>query len=161
MIFRKQGYCSEILKQRRDKAVLFLPSVEYLCFMLQACLRKGLAYIFLPQSAPMNWIYLIIAIISEVVATSALKASEGFTRLNLSIVVVIGYGFAFYCLSLTLRTIPVGIAYAVWSGVGVVLISLAGWIFYRQPLDTAALIGIALITAGVIVLNVFSKSAAH
>ena len=109
----------------------------------------------------MNWIYLVIAIISEVVATSALKASEGFTRLNLSIVVVIGYCLAFYFLSLTLRTIPVGIAYAVWSGVGVVLISLAGWFIYRQPLDTAALIGIALITAGVIVLNVFSKSAAH
>ena len=109
----------------------------------------------------MNWIYLVIAIISEVVATSALKASEGFTRLNLSIVVVIGYCMAFYFLSLTLRTIPVGIAYAVWSGAGVVLISLAGWLIYRQPLDTAALIGIALITAGVIVLNVFSKSAAH
>ncbi len=109
----------------------------------------------------MNWIYLIIAIISEVVATSALKASEGFTRLSWSIVVVAGYGLAFFFLSLTLRTIPVGIAYAVWSGVGVVLISLAGWIFYRQPLDTAAIVGIVLITAGVIVLNVFSKSAAH
>ncbi len=109
----------------------------------------------------MNWIYLVIAIISEVLATSALKASEGFTRMNLSIVVVIGYCLAFYFLSLTLRTIPVGIAYAVWSGVGVVLISLAGWLIYRQPLDTAALIGIALITAGVIVLNVFSKSASH
>ncbi len=109
----------------------------------------------------MNWFYLVIAIISEVVATSALKASEGFTRLNLSIVVVIGYCLAFYFLSLTLRTIPVGIAYAVWSGAGVVLISLSGWLIYRQPLDTAALVGIALITAGVIVFNVFSKSAAH
>lgn len=109
----------------------------------------------------MNWLYLVIAIVSEVLATSALKASDGFTRPYPSVVVVVGYGLAFYLLSLTLRTIPVGIAYAVWSGVGVVLISLVGWIMYGQRLDTAALIGIALITAGVIVLNLFSKSAAN
>lgn len=108
----------------------------------------------------MNWFYLAIAIISEVLATSALKASDGFTRLHPSIVVV-GYGLAFYFLSLTLRTIPVGIAYAVWSGIGVMLISLVGWIIYDQKLDTPAFIGITLIAAGVVVLNVFSKSVAH
>ena len=85
----------------------------------------------------MNWFYLAIAIVSEVLATSALKASEGFTRLYPSLVVVVGYGLAFYFLSLTLRTIPVGIAYAVWSGVGIVLISLAGWVIYDQRLDAA------------------------
>ncbi len=109
----------------------------------------------------MNWFYLAIAIVSEVLATSALKASDGFTRLYPSAVVLVGYGLAFYFLSLTLRTIPVGIAYAVWSGVGVILISLVGWIIYGQRLDTAAVVGIALITAGVIVLNAFSKSVPH
>ncbi len=109
----------------------------------------------------MNWIYLAVAIVSEVIATSALKSSEGFTKLYPSIVVVIGYGLAFYFLSLTLRTIPVGIAYAVWSGVGIVLVSLVGWIIYGQRLDAAAFAGIALIATGVVVLNVFSKSAAH
>ena len=109
----------------------------------------------------MNWFYLAIAIVSEVLATSALKASNGFTRLYPSIVVIVGYGLAFYFLSLTLRTIPVGVAYAVWSGVGIVLLSLIGWIVYGQRLDLAALIGIALIAAGIIVLNTFSQSAGH
>jgi small multidrug resistance pump len=109
----------------------------------------------------MNWLYLATAIVSEVFATSALKASEGFTRLYPSAVVVVGYALAFYFLSLTLRTIPVGVAYAVWSGVGIVLVSLVGWVVYDQRLDLAALIGIALIAAGVIVLNTLSKSAAH
>ena len=109
----------------------------------------------------MNWLYLAVAIVSEVIATSALKSSESFTKLYPSLVVVIGYGMAFYFLSMTLRTIPVGIAYAVWSGVGIVLVSLVGWIIYGQRLDAAAFAGIALIAAGVVVLNVFSKSAAH
>ncbi len=109
----------------------------------------------------MNWFYLAIAIVSEVLATSALKASDGFTRLYPSIVVIVGYGLAFYFLSLTLRTIPVGVAYAVWSGVGIVLLSLLGWIVYGQRLDLAALVGIALIAAGIIVLNTFSRSAGH
>jgi small multidrug resistance pump len=108
-----------------------------------------------------NWFFLAIAIVSEVIATSALKASNGFTRLAPSAVVVIGYCVAFYCLSLTLRTIPVGIAYAVWSGVGVVLISSVGWIVYGQRLDLAALVGMALIVAGIIVLNAFSRSVVH
>ena len=109
----------------------------------------------------MNWLFLGIAIVSEVIATSSLKASEGFTRLVPSVIVVLGYGTAFYCLSLTLRTIPVGIAYAVWSGVGVVLISIAGWVVYGQKLDLAAVAGIALISIGVVVLNAFSKSIPH
>jgi small multidrug resistance pump len=109
----------------------------------------------------MNWFYLAIAIVSEVLATSALKASDGFTRLYPSVLVAVGYGSAFYFLSLTLRTIPVGIAYAVWSGVGVMLISLVGWVIYGQRLDTAALVGIGLIAAGVVLLNTFSKSVAH
>ncbi len=109
----------------------------------------------------MNWIYLSIAIISEVLATSALKSSMGFSRLLPSTVVVVGYATAFYCLSLTLRTIPVGIIYAIWSGVGIVLISLAGIIVFGQKLDIAAMIGIALIAIGVIIINVFSKSVVH
>jgi len=109
----------------------------------------------------MNYAYLFAAILCEVVATSALKAAEGFTRLGPSLVVIVGYGLAFYCLSLTLRSIPVGIAYAIWSGVGIVLIALAGWLFYRQPLDGPAILGIALILAGVLVINLFSRTAGH
>jgi small multidrug resistance pump len=108
-----------------------------------------------------DWLFLSIAIVSEVVATSALKASDGFSRFWPSLVVVFGYGVAFYCLSLTLRSIPVGIVYAVWSGAGIVLIALIGWLGFGQRLDIPAMIGIGLIIAGVIVLNVVSKSAAH
>ncbi|HEY5803503.1 MAG TPA: multidrug efflux SMR transporter [Lysobacter sp.] len=101
------------------------------------------------------------AIAAEVVATSALKASEGFTRPGPSLVVAIGYGIAFYLLSLTLKTIPVGLAYAIWSGVGVVLIALIGWLVLKQPLDAAAMVGISLIVAGVLVIQLFSHSAPH
>ena len=107
------------------------------------------------------WLLLAIAILAEVIGTSALKASAGFSRLVPSAVVVAGYGTAFYFLSLTLRHIPVGIAYAVWSGAGTVLIALIGVIAYRQKLDPAAILGISLIVAGVLVLNLFSKSGAH
>lgn len=109
----------------------------------------------------MQWIYLGIAIVSEVIATSALKASDGFTRPWPAVVVVVGYVVAFYCLALTLRTLPVGIAYAVWSGVGIVLISLVGWLLFGQRLDAAALLGIALIAAGVLVINLWSSSVPH
>jgi len=102
-----------------------------------------------------------VAIVAEVIATSALKASDGFTRLWPSVVTVIGYGIAFFCLSLTLRTIPTGIAYAIWSGVGIVLISGVGWIWFRQALDLPAMIGLGLIVAGVVVVNVFSRSVTH
>jgi small multidrug resistance pump len=106
----------------------------------------------------MTWVFLVIAIVSEVVATSALKASDGFTRLYPSILVVVGYASAFYFLSLTLRTLPLGIAYAIWSGVGVIFISVLGWIIYGQKLDAAAFVGISLITAVVVVLKAFSNS---
>ena len=112
---------------------------------------------------PMNkaYIFLAVAIVSEVIATSFLKASNGFTRLVPSVVTVLGYGTSFYFLSLTLATVPTGIAYAIWSGVGIILISLIGWIVFKQTLDTPAILGITLIAAGVLVINVFSSSAAH
>jgi small multidrug resistance pump len=109
----------------------------------------------------MNWIYLALAIVSEVVATSALKASLGFTRLVPTLIVLCGYCASFYLLSLSLRTIPLGIAYAIWSGVGLVLVTVIGWLVYEQKLDVAALSGIAFIFLGVILLSVFSKSPAH
>ncbi len=109
----------------------------------------------------MNFLYLAIAIVSEVIGTSALKLSDGFTRLGPSLVVVAGYVSAFFFLSLTLRTIPVGVAYAIWSGVGVVLITLVAWLWMGQKLDLAGVIGIGLIVAGVVVLNVFSKATVH
>jgi small multidrug resistance pump len=108
-----------------------------------------------------QWIFLFIAIVSEVIATSALKATQDFTRPWPSVLVVVGYVSAFYFLSLTLRTIPVGIAYAIWSGVGVALIALVAWVLYGQTLDMPAFIGIALIVAGVAVLNLYSKAVPH
>jgi small multidrug resistance pump len=109
----------------------------------------------------MAYLYLAIAIVSEVVGTAALKASEEFTRLVPSLVVVVGYGSAFYFLTLTLRTIPVGIAYAVWAGVGIVLICAVSWVLYKQTLDWPAVIGIGLIAAGVVMINGFSGSINH
>lgn len=108
-----------------------------------------------------HWLFLIIAVIFEVVATSSLPATKGFTRLAPSLVVVAGYAAAFYFLSLTLRTIPVGIAYAIWSGLGVALVTVVGWLHYGQRLDPAGFVGIALIVTGVAVLNLFSKVTAH
>ena len=108
-----------------------------------------------------TYMYLAIAIMGEVIATSALKSSAGFSKLLPSIVVVAGYGTAFYFLSLTLRTMPIGIVYALWSGVGVALISVIGWLVFKQSMDLAAIIGITLIVLGVVVLNVFSKVSAH
>lgn len=107
------------------------------------------------------YLYLAVAIGAEVIATTALRAAQGFTVLLPSAVSVVGYVVAFYFLSLTLKTMPVGIAYAIWSGVGIVLVSLAGWLIYKQVLDAPALLGMGLIMAGVIVINLFSKTAAH
>jgi small multidrug resistance pump len=104
---------------------------------------------------------LAIAIVAEVIATSALRASEGFSRWLPAVVVVLGYGVAFYCLSLTLRSIPVGIVYAIWSGAGIVLITLVAVVLYRQVPDLPAIIGLGLIISGVVVLNLFSKMQAH
>ncbi|XXJ18991.1 DMT family transporter [Desulfovibrio caledoniensis] len=109
----------------------------------------------------MGYIYLALAIISEVVGTTALQSSHGFTRLGPSLVVIAGYGLAFYLLSLVLRTIPMGVAYAIWAGLGIVLIGLAGVVFHKQPLDLPAMLGMGLIVAGVAVINIFSKTVVH
>lgn len=109
----------------------------------------------------MGYLYLAIAIIAEVVATSALKATQEFTRLGPSIVVIAGYAIAFFCLTLVLRTIPVGIAYAVWAGLGIVLVTIVGAIVYRQIPDGPAILGMALIIAGVVTIHLFSKSIEH
>ncbi len=109
----------------------------------------------------LTYLYLALAIVAEVVATSALKGSESFTRLWPTLVMVAGYGVAFWFLSLTLRTMPTGIVYAIWSGVGIVLITAVSWIWFRQVLDAPAILGLALIIAGVLVINLFSASAPH
>jgi small multidrug resistance pump len=106
-------------------------------------------------------LFLLFAILSEIIATSSLKASNGFTKPLWVALVVAGYGSAFYCLSLALRQIPVGVAYAIWSGAGIVLISLIGYFFFREKLDAPALIGMLLILMGVFVIQVWSKAAAH
>ena len=108
-----------------------------------------------------SYALLVVAILSEVVGTSALKASDGFSRLAPSLVTVAAYAVAFYFLSLTLKVIPVGVAYAIWSGVGIILIALIGVFWFRQSLDLAAVVGLGLIIAGVIVVNVFSRSIGH
>ena len=109
----------------------------------------------------MGYLYLAVAIIAEVIATSALKASDEFSKLVPSVIVVVGYGVAFYCLSMVLKTIPVGVAYAVWSGLGIVLISIVGLVMFGQKLDLAAIVGMLLIVSGVVVMNVFSKTVGH
>ncbi|MES1988831.1 MAG: SMR family transporter [Pseudomonadota bacterium] len=108
-----------------------------------------------------HWLALAIAIIAEVIGTTALKASNEFTRLIPSLIVVVGYGTAFYFMSISMRVLPVGIMYAIWSGMGIVLISVLGWLVFRQTLDTPAVIGLAFIIAGVIIINVFSKTVGH
>lgn len=109
----------------------------------------------------MPYVYLAISIVAEVIATSALKASDGFTKLWPSVVVVVGYGVAFHFLALTLKTIPIGVAYAMWAGAGVTLVAIVGWLLFGQKLDLAAIIGMAMIVGGVVILQVFSKSAGH
>ncbi|SDK10303.1 small multidrug resistance pump [Billgrantia gudaonensis] len=108
-----------------------------------------------------TYFYLALAIAAEVVGTSALKASEGFTRPWPSLVVVIGYGLAFFLLSLVLRSLPVGIAYAIWAGLGIVLVTVAGVLIYGEMPDLPAVAGIAMIVGGVVVIQLFSKVAAH
>ena len=109
----------------------------------------------------MAYLYLAVAIVAEVVATSALKATAGFTRVWPSALVVAGYGTAFYCLSLCLRTMSVGVAYAVWSGLGVVLVTAVAAVVYREVPDGWAVLGMGLIVAGVLVLNLLSGSGGH
>ena len=106
----------------------------------------------------MGYVYLTLAVIAEVIGTSALKASDEFTRLGPTILVIAAYSIAFYLLTFVFRTIPVGVAYAIWSGIGVALISVIGVVLFRQSLDWPAVVGIALIVAGVATINLFSKS---
>ena len=108
-----------------------------------------------------SWLFLAVAILGEVVATSTLKSSEGFTKLVPSFVVLAGYGIAFYFLSLALKSIPVGIAYAVWAGLGIVLVTTIAWLFHGQRLDAWSFVGMGLIISGVAVLNLLSKVSAH
>lgn len=107
------------------------------------------------------WLWLVLAIVAEVIATTALKASDGFTRPGPILVLALFYGIAFFLLAQTLRVFPIGLAYAIWSGLGIVLISLVGWLWYGQTLDTAALAGLGLIVAGVLVVNLLSGSMGH
>ena len=109
----------------------------------------------------MNWVYLTLAIIGEVVGTSALKASEGFSKLLPSLLCAITFALAFYFLALAFRSIPVGVAYAIWSGIGIVLISIIGFFFFKQTLDLPALVGIGFILIGVIIINTLSDSVSH
>jgi len=109
----------------------------------------------------MPYLYLSIAIFAEVVATTALKATENFTHPLPSVVVVVGYGVAFYFLARCLAVLPVGIAYAIWSGLGVVLVTLLGVVIYRQRLDWPAVLGVGLIVAGVLVINLYSRTVVH
>lgn len=107
------------------------------------------------------YLFLLLAIVCEVIATSSLKLSNGFTNLIPSIITIAGYSASFYLLSITLKTLPVGIAYAIWSGIGIVLVSLIAWLLFKQTLDLAALIGMGLIMLGVVIINVFSSVSAH
>ena len=109
----------------------------------------------------MAFVYLALAIVAEVIGTSALKATEGFTRPGPTLIVVIGYGIAFYLLSLVLRTLPVGVAYAIWAGMGIVLVTLVELLVYGQRPDPPAVLGIALIVTGVVVIQLFSRVAVH
>lgn len=108
-----------------------------------------------------HWLILAVAIMAEVLGTSSLKASEGFTKPLPTLLVVVGFATAFYCLSISLKVIPVGVAYAVWAGAGIVLITLVAWLVFGQAMDWAALLGMALIIAGLFIMNVFSKAVVH
>ncbi|CAB1274401.1 DMT family transporter [Candidatus Nitrosacidococcus tergens] len=108
-----------------------------------------------------DWVYLGIAILSEVIAATALKESDNFSKPLFTTIVILGYLNAFYLFSLTLRTIPLGIAYAIWAGAGVVLVAISAWIIYGQKLDLAAIVGMGFIILGILVMNIFSKSIAH
>ena len=109
----------------------------------------------------MHYLWLIIAVVAETLGTTAVQASHQFTRLWPSVIVVVSYSVAFYFLSLSLKAIPVGVAYAIWAGLGVVLITLVGWLALGQKLDSAAVAGMGLIVAGVAVINLFSSAGGH
>ncbi len=109
----------------------------------------------------MTYVFLLLAILAEVVATSALKASDSFTKLGPTVLMIVGYGVAFYLMSIVMRALPTGVTYAIWAGLGVVLISLYGYFFANEKLDLAACIGMSFIVIGVVVINVFSTASPH
>lgn len=109
----------------------------------------------------MTYIFLIVAIVAEVIGTSAMAKSDGFTRIGPTLISVFAYGLAFYLLSIVMRTMPVGVVYAIWSGAGIVLVATAGWLLFGQRLDLAATVGMAMIVAGVLIINLLSKSVSH
>ncbi|MEM7588813.1 MAG: multidrug efflux SMR transporter [Myxococcota bacterium] len=106
-------------------------------------------------------IYLLVAVVTEVIATSCLKASDGFTKVQPSVFVIVGYSISFYCLSLALRVIPLGIAYAIWAGLGTVFIAIVGVVVYKHTPDVPAVAGMTLIVLGVVVIHLFSEAAVH
>ena len=110
---------------------------------------------------PLHYVYLVFAVIAETIGTTALQASQQFTRLGPSILVVIGYGLAFYLMALTLRHMPVGIVYAIWSGLGIFFIAVIGWLVFGQKLDLPAVLGLGFIMAGILIIHLFSKTSAH
>lgn len=126
--------------------------------VLTRTVEIGSAIASRPGNNMLAWIYLAGAIGCEIIATSALKAADGFTKPVPTAIVVLGYVASFYCLSVVLRSIPMGVAYAIWSGIGIVLISIVGFVVYKQRLDTPAFVGILLIIAGTLVINLLSKA---
>ena len=110
---------------------------------------------------PKHYLFLIVAVFAETIGTSSIQASQQFTRLWPSVLALISFGFAFYFLSLTLKFLPVGIMYALWSGLGIVFIAIIGWVYFGQKLDLAAVFGMTLILAGIVVINLFSATATH
>lgn len=110
---------------------------------------------------PIHYVYLLIAVITETIGTASMQASEQFTRFWPSVLLVVAYGVSFYFMSLTLKYMQVSVVYAIWSGLGIVLIGFFGWVVFKQSLDFAAIAGMALIVAGVVIINVFSNSATH
>lgn len=126
------------------------------------CMRVELFQSSFGRDLPMKTILIFFfAVLSEVTATTALKFSEGFTKLVPSVVVVVGYGLSFYLLSLSLKVIPLGTAYAMWSGIGIVLTVIAGLILWREPLDWTRGVGIFLIILGIVIINLFSRTPTH
>ncbi|MEK0163468.1 SMR family transporter [Phaeobacter sp. JH20_36] len=110
---------------------------------------------------PLHYLYLVLAVAAETIGTTALQASQQFTRLGPSLLVVVGYGLAFYLMALTLRHMPVGIVYAIWSGLGIFLIAIIGWVVFGQRLDLPAVLGLLLILAGILVIHLFSSTTGH
>ena len=110
---------------------------------------------------PIHYIYLLIAVVFETIGTASIQASEQFTRFWPSTMMVISYGISFYFMGLTLKYMQVSVVYAIWSGLGIVLIGIIGWVVFKQSLDIGAVVGMALIIAGVVVINLFSNSATH